>query len=59
LAYIEAPKELQARSAAVVDAIQAGWLKIGEATKYPLEQVADAHRGIESRRTQGKLFLKL
>ena len=57
-AFIEDPNELQARSAAVVDAIQAGWLKIGEATEYSLEQASTAHRDIESRKTQGKLLLK-
>jgi len=57
-AYIEDPKELQARSAAVIDAIQAKWLKLGEATEYSLEQAAESHRDIESRKTQGKLLLK-
>jgi NADPH:quinone reductase len=57
-AFIEDPNELQARSAAVVDAIHAGWLKIGEATEYSLEQASTAHRDIESRKTQGKLLLK-
>jgi NADPH:quinone reductase len=56
--YIEDPKELRARSAAVIEAIQAGWLKIGEAAEYSLEQAADAHRDIESRKTQGKLLIK-
>jgi len=57
-AFIEDPNELQTRSAAVVDAIHAGWLKIGEATEYSLEQASTAHRDIESRKTQGKLLLK-
>ena len=58
IAYIEDPQELKARSAKVIDAIQADWLKAGTAIEYPLERAADAHRDIESRKTQGKLFLK-
>jgi NADPH2:quinone reductase len=57
-AYINDPRELQARSAAVIDAIQGKWLKLGEATEYSLEQAAEAHRAIESRKTQGKLLLR-
>lgn len=57
-AYINNPKELQARSAAVIDAIEAKWLKLGEATEYSLDQAAGAHRAIESRKTQGKLLLR-
>jgi NADPH2:quinone reductase len=57
-AYIKDPKELHNRSAAVIDAVQAKWLKLGEATEYSLEQAADAHRDIESRKTQGKLLLR-
>jgi NADPH2:quinone reductase len=56
--HIADPAELQSRSAAVVEAIQAGWLKIAPATEYPLERAGDAHRDIESRGTQGKLLLR-
>ena len=57
-AYIADPAELQSRSAAVIEAIQEGWLKIAPATEYPLERAGDAHRDIESRGTQGKLLLR-
>jgi NADPH2:quinone reductase len=57
-AYIADPAELQLRSAAVIVAIQEGWLKIAPATEYPLERVGDAHRDIENRGTQGKLLLR-
>lgn len=55
--YIADPAELQRRAAAVVDAIRAGWLRIGDGTAYELNRVADAHRAIEGRSTQGKLYL--
>lgn len=57
-AYIADPAELQFRSGVAVEAIRAGWLKIAPATEYQLEHAGDAHRDIESRRTQGKLLLR-
>ena len=55
--YIADPLELQRRAATVVEAIQAGWLRMGQGTAYALANVAQAHRDIEGRGTQGKLFL--
>ena len=55
--YIADPAELQRRAAAVVDAVRAGWLRISDGTAYDLNRVADAHRAIEGRGTQGKLYL--
>src|SRR3954470_10645920 len=55
--YGAAPAELQRRAAAVVDAIRAGWLRLGYGTAYDLGRAADAHRAIEGRGTQGKLYL--
>jgi NADPH2:quinone reductase len=49
--------ELQQRASAVVEAIQARWLRVGDGTAYQLDRVADAHRDIEERGTQGKLYL--
>lgn len=55
--YIADPAELRKRSAEVIAAIQAGWLRLDEATPYPLDCAADAHRDIESRQSKGKLYL--
>jgi NADPH:quinone reductase len=55
--YVAEPAELQWRGAAVVDAIRDGWLNVGNGTAYDLEEAANAHRDIEGRRTQGKLYL--
>ncbi|WP_405125000.1 quinone oxidoreductase family protein [Ralstonia pseudosolanacearum] len=55
--YIADPAELRRRSADVIAAIQAGWLKLDGATPYSLDRAADAHRDIESRQAKGKLYL--
>jgi NADPH:quinone reductase len=55
--YVAEPSELQRRGAAAINGIEAGWLRPGAGTAYELERVADAHRDIENRRTQGKLYL--
>ena len=55
--YISDPGELRRRAAAVMDGIQEGWLRFGEATAYDLGRVADAHRDLQGRGTQGKLYL--
>ena len=55
--YVADPAELQRRGATVVDAIRAGWLIVGGGTAYDLGEVVNAHRDIEGRRTQGKLYL--
>jgi NADPH:quinone reductase len=56
--YTADPAELKCRAAAVIEGIQAGWLRVNAGSSYPLDRAADAHRDIESRRTQGKLYLK-
>jgi len=55
--YAADPVELQRRGAAVIEAVRAGWLRPGDGTAYDLRQAGDAHRGIEGRGTQGKLYL--
>lgn len=55
--YTSEPAELQRRAQVVMDAIRAGWLRLGQSQAYPLERAAEAHRDIESRKTQGKLYL--
>jgi NADPH2:quinone reductase len=55
--YVADTSELRQRAAAVISGIEAGWLRIGDGAAYDLVRAADAHRDIESRRTQGKLYL--
>lgn len=55
--HIADPAEMQCRATAVIDAISAGWLRIGTGKAYGLDHANDAHRDIESRGTQGKLYL--
>lgn len=55
--YVADPSELQRRAAVVVEAIQSGWLRMGQGTAYALVNVAEAHRDIEGRGTRGKLYL--
>lgn len=55
--HIADPAEMQRRAAAVIDAIGAGWLRMGTGKSCELSRAADAHRDIESRATQGKLYL--
>ncbi len=57
--YTADPAELQRRAGMVIEAIRAGWLRVDEGKAYPLEQASEAHRDIESRRTQGKLYLTI
>ena len=55
--YVADRQELQRRASQVIAAVQAGWLRLDGATAYPLSQASDAHRDIENRRAQGKLYL--
>jgi len=55
--YIVEPGELQRRAGSIIEGIEAGWLRMPEASAYPMALAADAHRDLESRRTHGKLYL--
>jgi len=55
--YIVEPGEFQQRAASIIEGIEAGWLRMPEATAYPMARAADAHHAIESRQTHGKLYL--
>jgi NADPH2:quinone reductase len=55
--YIATKKELQTRAGSVFEMIRQGKLKLRIEHVYPLENVAQAHRDLESRRTTGKLLL--
>ena len=56
--FVADPAELRKRAADVVTGIQEGWLKLENATEYPLDGAADAHADLENRRAKGKLYLK-
>jgi NADPH:quinone reductase len=56
-AYTADTAKLQRRAAEVMDGIRAGWLRMDQGRAYPLENAAEAHRDIEGRGTQGKLYL--
>jgi NADPH2:quinone reductase len=55
--YIEDPTEMQGRATAVIQGIEEGWLRMGDATDFVLGDAASAHRALEGRTTQGKLAL--
>jgi len=55
--YTATREELESRSAAVFGMIAAGTLKLRVEHKYPLSEVQQAHRDLESRKTTGKLLL--
>lgn len=55
--YITEPGEYQHRANSIIAGIQDGWLRMPDATAYPMARVSDAHRDIESRLTHGKLYL--
>jgi len=55
--YVADPKELQRRTQLVIAGIKDGWLRPARARRYALSDAAQAHRDIESRATQGKLYL--
>jgi NADPH:quinone reductase len=55
--YIASSEELRQRSNAVFDMIAAGKLNLRIERTYSLEDVAEAHRDLEARKTTGKLLL--
>lgn len=56
--YTSEPEELRWRSSEIFNWIAAGKLRAPIHQVYRLEEAADAHRELESRRTSGKLLLK-
>ncbi|MDP3891582.1 quinone oxidoreductase [Nocardioides sp.] len=57
LAHYVVGDELTERATAVLDAVAAGELDVRIGGRYSLDQAADAHRDLTSRRTTGKLLL--
>jgi len=55
--YVAERADLERRAAAVLGAVASGRLRIRIGARFPLEQVADAHRALEARATTGKLVL--
>ena len=57
--YISTAEELRQRADDLFDAYVEGALVVAVDRELPLEQAADAHVAIESRRTKGKLLLRI
>ncbi len=55
--YIDTREELEKRSAMLFDVMAAGKVKIAVNQTFALEDVADAHRTLESRQTTGQTVL--
>lgn len=57
--HIHTSLELQRRADEVFDLIEAGKLRLGDATEYPVARVQEAFTALEARRTTGKLLLRV
>ncbi|HZU41326.1 MAG TPA: quinone oxidoreductase [Terriglobales bacterium] len=55
--YIATRDELETRAKDVLGAIESGALKLHIGHKYPLTEVQQAHRDLETRKTTGKVLL--
>lgn len=58
-ARIRSREELMMRANAVIAGMQAGWLNVTIDQVLPLEEAAKAHALLESRKTTGKIVLKI
>ncbi len=56
-AYTSARAELVESAGALFDAVERGWVKIEVRQRWPLADVAEAHRALESRATVGSSLL--
>lgn len=57
--YISTRQELEYYANGVLGRVQDGRLKINTSRVYSWEEVAQAHKDLEERRSTGKLLLKL
>ncbi len=57
--FIATREDMLRRSRAVLNAVQAGWLKLRVNHALPLDQAERAHRMLEGRQTTGKVVLKV
>lgn len=55
--YITSRAELEQRSGEILNLVAAGKLKLRVSRTYPLEDVQQAHRDLEARKTTGKILL--
>lgn len=55
--HIRTPEELNDRAAQVRDRITSGMVSVSIGARYPITEVADAFRVLESRSTTGKIVL--
>jgi NADPH2:quinone reductase len=56
--YILSRKEYTERASAVLEYLRSGKLEVTIDRVFPLEDVAEAHRRLESRKSQGKILLR-
>lgn len=57
--YLDTHEEVLKRANAVLSAIQAGWLKLTVDYVFPLQEAARAQQMLETRKTTGKVVLKI
>jgi NADPH2:quinone reductase len=57
--YLGTPEELQWRAGELMTLVSSGALKVRIGGRYPLAAAARAHEDLESRRTTGKLLLRV
>ncbi len=57
--YIHTREELEARAAGLFELYNKGVFRLLNVTEYPIEKAAQAHKDLESRKTTGKLLLKI
>lgn len=57
--HIETTEELRARTAAVLQDLKNGTLRVLQSQGFDFDRVAEAHALLESRATSGKLYLRL
>lgn len=57
--FLNSRTELLQRANAVINGIQAGWLKLRIDHVFPLSEAANAQRMLEGRKTVGKVILKI
>ena len=57
--YIAERDDLEQSAAALFDAVRSGKVKIDIGQRFPLSQVAEAHRALEARETTGSTVLTI
>ena len=58
MTYTATPEMLQASANAFFDIVGSGKVKINQPQAFALDEAAEAHRALESRKTTGSLILK-